>query len=502
MSRELKYRIFGDNMLGRATGGAIAALGRLRDFGVRAFRRLTLAAAGAAAGIAYFGVKAVGNWLDKTRSLGEVRRALQATGQASKENQKYLRDLTDWLQTTANVSDDAGDAAVAYALRLGVAAGEMGDFMKTALTLSKVMGSDLTTAIRYLTRAENEGTQMLRRYGIEVDQTMSKEQQYAALKQRMMQMYKQGLTGIDDTGSKLQNLRLRIADVVKEMGRNITEGLKLDQVFDFLRNKAQRLIEALQKENNPFSRWIQDVRRVAVEVAAIGQALADSDRRQDTARALGALFNAMMMDAVSSAGAFLMRVAPTIGSMIGVAAKAAFDPFQERDIKKAASELDIKMGAGSGAFGMIRGVSEEDEEAIRQRARRNRYERDLRNMGIDPEGMESTGSRTGDAWQVLREAVSEQADAIERALANVKVEIPDMPTAPGGGTGMAIDDPASATSRRNISLAEVFDVLHGQRGQSSEERHMMESLRISRDQAETLKRIEKNTHDSQGGMTA
>ena len=494
MSRELKYRIFGDNMLGRATGGAIAALGRLRDFGVRTFRRLTLAAAGAAAGIAYFGVKAVGNWLDKTRSLGEVRRALQATGQASKENQKYLRDLTDWLQTTANVSDDAGDAAVAYALRLGVAAGEMGDFMKMALTLSKVMGGDLTTAIRYLTRAENEGTQMLRRYGIEVDQTMSKEQQYAALKQRMMQMYDRGLTGIDDTGSKLQNLRLRIADVVKEMGRNITEGLKLDQVFDFLRNKAQSLIEALQKQDNPFSRWIQDVRRVAVEVAAIGQALADSDRRQETIAAIGNLIGAAIMDAAQGAANILIKAAPEIGRLIGQFAKSMVDGLVPQRHREVAGRIRTaaRWGTPLAAASTV--------QWARDRMTGRKQQESTPGV-LDQEANESE-TRQQTALRILREAVKGDADAIEQALANVKVEIPDMPTAPGGGTGMAIDDPASATSRRNISLGEVFDVLHGGRGQSTEERHMMESLRISRDQAETLKRIEKNTHDSQGGMTA
>jgi hypothetical protein len=185
-----------------------------------------------------------------------------------------------------------------------------------------------------------------------------------------------------------------------------------------------------------------------------------------------------------------------------VAAKAAFDPFQERDIRQAAKELGVKMGVGSGAFGMIRGVSDEDEQSIRTRARGIRYERDLKNMGIDPSGMESSGSRTGDAWSILREAAKEQADAIEQALENVKVEIPEMPTAPGGDAFGGTGEPRDPGARRNISLADVFDVLQNRSGPSAEERHLMETLKINREQAGILQRIEENTRDPQGGMEA
>ena len=318
--------------------GGVKKLGGMTLSGLTSsFRRLSVVAAGTAAGLVYYAARASKAWLDKTQSLGEVRRALVVTGQATETNGKKLGQLSDWLQTVANVADDAGDAAIAYALRLGVGANEMDSFMKAALSLSKVIGSDLIGGVRQLVRAQAGSTEMLARYGIVLDQTKSKEEQYLDLKAKMLKMFDDGIASVNDAGSKWENFKHRVADVTKALGQNLVEGLKLERVIDMLRGGATKLIDALQKPDNPFRVWVEDVRNLAVDLAAVLKALSSAEGRQNLGKDMADLFAAGVADAgglfvdfMGQAVGLLVKAAPVIGTIIRDKIMEAWSKRNER----------------------------------------------------------------------------------------------------------------------------------------------------------------------------
>lgn len=327
----------------RAMGRGIQRLGSMSLRGLkRQFRRLSVVVAGTTAGLIYYAGRASKAWLDKTKSLGDVRRALEVTGQATQRNQQHLANLSDWLQNVANVSDSAGDEAISYALRLGVAADEMTDFMKASLALSKVIGTDLIGGVRQLVRAQAGSTEMLSRYGIVLDKTKSKAEQYADLQQRMTRMFDDGIAKIDDAGSKWDNLKLRLSDVTKQMGRNIVQGLHLERVIDALRGGAGRLIEILEDDTNPFRAWLNDVREMAVWVASVISLLSRGDMRDMLVPDFGKLFSSIASDlndaiinTFTTVINMLLKFAPVMGGMMG---RALLDAWNERREMSAAVE--------------------------------------------------------------------------------------------------------------------------------------------------------------------
>jgi hypothetical protein len=490
--------------------GGIKKLGGMTLSGLTSsFRRLSVVAAGTAAGLVYYAARASKAWLEKTKSLGEVRRALVVTGQATETNGKKLGQLSDWLQTVANVADDAGDAAIAYALRLGVGANEMDEFMKAALSLSKVIGSDLIGGVRQLVRAQAGSTEMLARYGIVLDQTKSKEKQYIDLKAKMLKMFDDGIASVNDAGSKWENFKHRVADVTKAFGMNLVEGLKLERVIDILRGGATKLIDALQKPDNPFRVWVEDVRKLAIDLAAVLKALSTAEGRKNLGKDMADLWQAGMhdassafMDTISTVISKLIQAAPIIGTLIGAAAKAAMTGvFQEREIKQAAKDLGVKMGFGSGAFGVMRGVSEDDEQKIRSLVAKRRQEAILKDIGFsgkDAESMDPQERLLPKVWERIqaRKEVSDARTDLERQAAELEALGKETPKAPDFSdvTGPA-GASAPATAARTASGGGGFDFLDHARALGTEIKEWKPGEKTMTDLYTVMEGVERNTRD-------
>ncbi len=346
---------------GMISRGAMRGLGVLRRgiagvtrFGIRQFRRLSIAAVGVGAGMVYAAVRATRAWEDKSKTLAGVRRALQATGQATQANIQYLAKMSDWLQDVANISDGVADGMIAFALHSGVAVGEMEELLKATAAFQKIApargGGEMqgAMAMRLLIQARNTGATALRSYGIEVDATMTKEQQYAEVIRQLTSAYDSGVAKIDDYGSKMANLRLKIADVVKWMGNNIVEGLNLERVVDALRGRTDQLISSLRDPGNPFRVWLEDVRNLAVRVAAVISLLTTSTGRQQLLPDLGSVFGAVAADfadniisVFAKVANMLIQIAPIIGSAMGRGLVEAWNKRKERreDVSNLAREM-------------------------------------------------------------------------------------------------------------------------------------------------------------------
>jgi hypothetical protein len=522
--------------LGHVAGGVKRLAGMSLSGLTSSFRRLSVVAAGTAAGLVYYAARASKAWLDKTQSLGEVRRALEVTGQATDTNAKKLGQLSDWLQTTANVADDAGDAAIAYALRLGVGANEMDSFMKAALSLSKVIGSDLIGGVRQLVRAQAGSTEMLARYGIVLDQTKSKEEQYLDLKAKMLKMFDDGIASVNDAGSKWENFKHRVADVTKALGMNLVEGLKLERVIDMLRGGATKLIDALQKPDNPFRVWVEDVRNLAVDLAAVLKALSTAEGRRNLGKDMADLFTAgvadagsMFMDAMGMAVSLLVKAAPVIGTIIrdkimeawtkrnerkemieGIGNREALNAWEKMPEWQRRSLQKQKGGPFGGGV-----ESEEDTmwrfrkdygkthaAEIEELARKQMME-DALKEGADLAGQmggaqPARKSRTEEVWERIRgnSAVSKARGDLERQAAELEALGKETPDAPDFSdvTGPSGAAPAAAASR-TASGGGGFDFLDHARALGTEIKEWKPGEKTMTDLYTVMEGVERNTRD-------
>lgn len=533
-------------------GGIVAGAARARkavssmaSFGVRSLRRLSIAAVGVSVGMLVFAAKASKAWLDKAKSIGEVRRALMATGQASRENLQYLGKLTDWLQETANVSDDAGDAAVAYALRLGIGTEEMGKFMKTSLALSKVIGTDLIGGVRQLVRAQAGSTEMLSRYGIVLDATKSKAEQYNDLQQQMIGMYDKGIAKVDDAGSKWDNFKLALADAVKYVGKNIVEGLRLEKVIDMLRGGMKDLNAVLLDDNNPFRAWLNDVRAVALDVATLIAVLSDADLRKNLGEDLKGLVSSAFSDAglliengFISAVNHLMRAAPVIGAIIrdkimeawsergkrkelieDVGTSMAKDAWNAMpDWQQRSQQKNKPMWQGGGAEDLMMTQArfmvdfrKKNEEAIRDEAKRRMLEQataegaDVANkFGLKPGELKTPAAwdslTSSDAFAEKRAEIIEKGKQWEKAGQEESAE--PLPP-PGSGGGSAGGAPIARRTRATGMLGQnsSYGMLDHLQSVGAQVREWKPGDKTLGDLHKVMEKVEQNTRGLADEMT-
>jgi hypothetical protein len=517
--------------------GGIKKLGGMTLSGLTSsFRRLSVVAAGTGAGLVYYAARASKAWLDKTQSLGEVRRALVVTGQATEANGKKLGQLSDWLQSVANVADDAGDAAIAYALRLGVGANEMDSFMKSAVGLSRVLDTDLLGATRLLIKADQGTIEALKKQGIAIDETKSKEEQAVEIKKKMLQAFNDGIAAVDDAGSKWQNFKLRVDDVTKGIGQNIVQGLNLERVIDILRGGSTKLIDALQKPDNPFRAWVVDVRNLAIDIAAVLKALSTAEGRKNLGKDMADLFTAgvedaasLFMDVMGVAVSLLVKAAPVIGTIIRDKIMEAWSKRNERKEliqgignREALNAWDKmpewqKRSLQKQKSGLFGGNVESEEDTmwrfredygkthaaeIEDMARKQMTE-DAMKEGADLAGQMSgkeppRKSRTEEVWERIRNSgtVSKARTDLELQAAELEALGKATPDAPDfsdvtGPAGASV--PAAAS--RTAAGGGGFDFLDHARALGTEIKEWKPGEKTMTDLYTVMENVERNTRD-------
>jgi hypothetical protein len=111
----------------------------------------------------------------------ELAAALSRTGEASTATMNRLREYAESVMKTTIYDDEAIISGMAYAKNLGVQTSQLEETAKAAIGLAAKYRLDVNTAFMLLGRASQGATSMLGRYGIVLDQNMTKAQKFAAV---------------------------------------------------------------------------------------------------------------------------------------------------------------------------------------------------------------------------------------------------------------------------------------------------------------------------------
>ena len=111
-------------------------------------------------------------------AVESVRATLRNLGKETELATSRMSDFASEMQKISTYGDEATLAAMAQGMRLGIDPADIENVTKAAMGLAAKIGTDLPTAMMLLARANKGQTQMLSRYGITLDQTKSKEEQY------------------------------------------------------------------------------------------------------------------------------------------------------------------------------------------------------------------------------------------------------------------------------------------------------------------------------------
>ncbi len=111
----------------------------------------------------------------------DLAAALKTTGDATEETTKRLHEFASSIQKTTIYGDEAILQGMAFAKQMGVQTDQLEDATTAAVGLAAKYNLELKTAFMLIGRAAAGNTGMLARYGIVLDENLSKEEKFAEL---------------------------------------------------------------------------------------------------------------------------------------------------------------------------------------------------------------------------------------------------------------------------------------------------------------------------------
>lgn len=426
--RDLKYRIFGENQLGHAVGGAIGALGKLSRAGLKVAgsmvsgmasimkRGLQVGFAGTIAG-AIWSVKdsmAVGEMESKFdvvfKAMSGSARAWSKDFASSTKRSEY--DVRGWM---ASIQDTL--------VPMGIARGEAAKLSQEITALGVDIGSfsniDSGEAVDRIIGALVGNHENVRKFGVVITEASMKaeaaamgfgkankpltEQQKLLVRLRMIQ---KGTTDAQGdavrTSGSLANRWVGLVSVFKsfrvEVGNQIVEGLGLAAVFGAMERGIGGFINKI-KESKLIEEWAGKVKGLLMDIGAVGKALATPGKSGDVMKAVANLLFAALVDGMTAAVGILLKWVPTIGHAMAKGLTNAL--FIDKDLAKQAK-----------ANAKAKGTNWRDEvDLLRPDF--------LEQQGDDLAGKlkDNGGSRREKAWEELKVLVKPEREEIEAALA-------------------------------------------------------------------------------------
>ena len=148
----------------------------------KASSMLTAFGAGIGLYAAYRGIKSLTRAaMEQERVELELAAALRQTGDLTSSNLYELKQYATEMQRLTVYGDEATLTEMAYGKNLGISAAKLKDATKAAMGLAAKYKIDLHSSMMLIGRASMGQTQMLTRYGIIIDQSLSPQEKFNAL---------------------------------------------------------------------------------------------------------------------------------------------------------------------------------------------------------------------------------------------------------------------------------------------------------------------------------
>ena len=151
--------------------------------------------------------------------------ALKVAGEYTPQVTRRLLDFASAMQKVTIFGDEATLEQMAYASALGVSADKMEESMKAAMGLA-VITKSLETATMLVARAAGGQTQMLTRYGIMLDESLSPQEKFNALLKKGAELFELATAKAETTSGALKQMWNAIGDVSEVIGAALLPSIK------------------------------------------------------------------------------------------------------------------------------------------------------------------------------------------------------------------------------------------------------------------------------------
>lgn len=297
-----------------------------------------------------------------------LKASLASLGVASNATFEQISNLSSEIEELTRYAADEVVAALGQGLRLGLDPKIMDDAAKAAAGLAEKLSLDLGTAMALVARASNGNTSVLAKYGLKLDETKSKAEQF----QDVLQIGKESFGLAEDAANtaqgRLDKMNVAIGNMRQAIGEMLAEYLL--PVIDVVKSAAV----AFNGLSDTSKRLIVGLGAAAAGMAALrlsgGGVLATVIKLIPTLAGLTASTAASGAAATGAAtgfAAFWAAAAGPISLALAsiVALKAAFDKIDSHYDEAIAKAKDAQ-GQAQQLRAKLQGENEERVKAIKR----------------------------------------------------------------------------------------------------------------------------------------
>ena len=224
-------------------------LGKFRN-SVKGASATVLKFAGALASIA-FARKALSAFAEQELAVRKLADSLALAGDSSAEALNDMQKFASEIQSITTVGDEMVLQMAALGAAMAQLTGqELKDATKAAIGLAKAFGIDVVAAMRLVARAANGDTASLSRYGITLDKSLSKQDQFNELLAIGAKNFAIAEGEARTTTGSLKQFANQVGDLVESMGgalalilASFTKGMQSS--VEFIDKNARAIVQAV-----------------------------------------------------------------------------------------------------------------------------------------------------------------------------------------------------------------------------------------------------------------
>ena len=451
-------------------------------------------------------------WQTQEDAADSLNDALRLSGAGEGWSDKLQKAASD-LQAYTSYGDEATLSTMALGLNMDIAASQIEDVTKAAMGLAKSYNMDMNTAMMLFAKANKGITNALSRYGIVVDHTKSKEEQFNEILRQSRALFENAEA--DTLSEKIAQVGNAFGDVKERIGEIVAKAFRLGEGAEKLTKWLSDIAQYMQDHMPQIIHFIQDIWLEVKQMAKIIFAIVKPLLAWLWGMVEASFLNIWnMLKWVFNNGMKVLKNLPTV---VPAVLKDVWNYI--KGFAKASGEVLVGIGKamwsaikgeGFNGFGEAFDKLEQDMNALREHMF-DETNKAMKEIGTDALPKEIPRPRLDDALMAYKDLgkeitrINEETEKerqqnqldFEKRLAEQKRKKTDMQDSTRGKK----EKQDAAEQNRKVDIVGTFSTrfLNNMLGQNSP---MARVARETKKNGDYLKQIEKNTREDEGEVWA
>lgn len=188
-------------------------------------------------------------------ALNSLSAALSKNGEDVSALMPKYQKFAAAIQTVTKYGDEGTLEIMAYGRNLGITTDKLEDATRAAVGLAAKFKLDLRTSMMLVGRASQGQTQMLTRYGITLDDTLTDQEKFNTLLKIGGSNFRLAAEEANTLRGRVEQAKNAFGDMKENIGAAIVDGFNLSQMFDNLSLSIQASNQA-----GDFTNMINDLK--------------------------------------------------------------------------------------------------------------------------------------------------------------------------------------------------------------------------------------------------